>query len=1411
MNRKTNKKPLRKQPQFPLKPVCAAVLLVFSVQTAQANPIGPTVVNGQASFATAGNLLTVTNTPGTIINWQGFSIGANEITRFAQQSASSAVLNRVISNNPSSILGALQSNGRVFLVNPNGIVFGAGATINVAGLVATTLNMSNADFLAGRYNFTQMPGAQNLSNAGSLSAQNGGQIYLIAPNVENTGVITAPNGEILLAAGHSVELVDSSNPNLRVNLTAPAGDATNVGQLVASSGSLGLFGTVVRNSGQVSADSATLQGGKIVFKASQRVEAGGTISAQGAGGGEIKLLADMQNGTVNISGTLDASAPVSGNGGFIDTSAAHVQVADTARITTAAPNGKSGTWLIDPNDYTIAASGGDITGSQLSTNLGSGNVTILSTSGASGTAGDVNVNDVVAWSANKLTLNAQNNININANLEGSGTAQLALEYGQGALTAGNTSDYRIAAGVQVNLPAGPNFSTLLGSDGVVRNYTVITALGAAGSTTGIDLQGMSGGLAGNYALGADIDATATSGWNTGAGFAPVGSSFTITFTGAFDGLGHTVGNLTIARPAESFVGLFGYSGGALRNVGLLNATVSGINYVGALAGYSYGDITNSYVENSISSVTGAFWVGGLVGENSGTIKDSHVFNVSVNGDGKVGGLAGMNAGTISNSYVDGGSNVTGTGNDVGGLVGLNRGTIDGSSVLFGQVSGSDYVGGLVGNGDYMGSIVTDSFVDNAAVAGTGSYVGGLMGYDSGEGTIANSYVLNSSVDGTNFVGGLAGGFGSCSWDCGSGISNSHVINTDVTGTANVGGLVGVNSNTISNSYVSSGYVWGDSSVGGLVGYNLGTLTNSHSDVDVVSVNDSNQVTLGGLYTTQFQSWLDGGRTPLVIGDYAATLPLIGGSYTISSVQGMKDMLAFADAGYSFTLANNITLPGGYNVPYLAGNFDGAGFVLSGLDISLPNSMFGLFNHVAAASTVSNLGLAVNGVNGHSQVGALAGLNEGSIINSYINNNTVNGSGGSVGGMAGINSGTISNSHISGGSVSGNDRVGGLVGQSSNGTINNHSYASGVTVNGSFDVGGLLGVSTTGSSSISDSYVSGGTVNDSGDNAGGLVGYNAGNISRSYVSGATVNGYASVGGLAGHNDGGEGGGALSNSYVSNSTIASSGSTSTPNAGGLAGWNNGSISNTYVSGGTVTSALGYTGGLVGDNAAAWNGTGSISNSFWNTQNTGQSSAFWTNTGILTNVLGLTTVQMTAMADFAAAGWDIASTGGAGKVWRIYEGSTTPLLTGFLKPLTVTADSVTKTLDDIAFSGGSVVYSGFVNGETPAVLGGILVYGGTAQGAVNAGSYTIIPSGQYSHQQGYDIQYVNGTLNVVTTTTVNTGVLADLVNTMLIPGNGAIGSSQSTISGEEKKEPPPVVVVDGETMPAGGNVRALPVCPL
>ena len=102
-------------------------------------------------------------------------------------------------------------------------------------------------------------------------------------------------------------------------------------------------------------------------------------------GGVIKLMGDMQTGQVNVGGTLDASAPNGGNGGFIETSAAHVKIADGTQVTTSAAQGLAGNWLIDPVDFTIAATGGDITGAALSTSLSGGNVQILSSAGTVGT------------------------------------------------------------------------------------------------------------------------------------------------------------------------------------------------------------------------------------------------------------------------------------------------------------------------------------------------------------------------------------------------------------------------------------------------------------------------------------------------------------------------------------------------------------------------------------------------------------------------------------------------------------------------------------------------------------------------------------------------------------------------------------------------------------------------------------------------------------------------------------------------------------------------------------------------------------------------------------------------------------------------------------------------------------------
>jgi filamentous hemagglutinin family protein len=141
---------------------------------AAANPRGAEVVHGAASFATPNpHTLEITNSPSAILNWQSFNIGAAETTRFIQESAASAVLNRVVGGSSSEILGNLLSNGRVFLINEAGILIGRDATIDTAGLVMSTLDIQDADFLGGRLHFEGDADNGGITNHGYIKSAPG--------------------------------------------------------------------------------------------------------------------------------------------------------------------------------------------------------------------------------------------------------------------------------------------------------------------------------------------------------------------------------------------------------------------------------------------------------------------------------------------------------------------------------------------------------------------------------------------------------------------------------------------------------------------------------------------------------------------------------------------------------------------------------------------------------------------------------------------------------------------------------------------------------------------------------------------------------------------------------------------------------------------------------------------------------------------------------------------------------------------------------------------------------------------------------------------------------------------------------------------------------------------------------------
>ncbi len=293
-----------------LPPLLAAMVGIAGMHGAVAAPSNPTVVNGQVTFSQQGNVFTITNSPNAIINWSSFSISAGEMVRFIQQNSSSSVLNRITGQDPSRIMGALQSNGRVFLINPNGIMFGAGSQVNVAGLVASTLAISNSDFLAGKNKFTAGDVAGAVSNMGAITTPSGGQVYLIAPDVSNSGIITSPKGDVVLAAGRSVQLADSSNPDMQVVVSAPTDRALNLGEVIAQGGKIGIYGALINQRGKLKANSAVVgENGKIILKASDTtlLEAGSVTSATGEGkGGEVQVLGTkvglMGDAVVDVSG-----------------------------------------------------------------------------------------------------------------------------------------------------------------------------------------------------------------------------------------------------------------------------------------------------------------------------------------------------------------------------------------------------------------------------------------------------------------------------------------------------------------------------------------------------------------------------------------------------------------------------------------------------------------------------------------------------------------------------------------------------------------------------------------------------------------------------------------------------------------------------------------------------------------------------------------------------------------------------------------------------------------------------------------------------------------------------------------------------------------------------------------------------
>ena len=552
-----------------------SIIPFLIVGAASAQPLGASVVAGQAQVSSSGATTIINQaTAKAIINWQDFSVAQGAAVQFNQPNSASITLNRVTGSNISTINGAIRANGQVWLLNPNGLLFGGGASINVGGLLATTSDLANQDFVEGRYNFSG--GRNSVVNNGTIKASDGGSVVLSAPSVTNRGLIQANAGHVVLG-GTDTFTVDFNGDHLlsyAVGGDSAGGKVTNSGRIQAPGGHVlltaraasGVQDAVINNTGMIEASSAREENGEIILEADDGgVASSGTLDASGKGAGEtggtVKVLgkdiAIADGATIDVSGdagggtaliggnfhgqgsevhaqnttigkaTIRADAISRGNGGKVavwsdgttkfagsisarggaqggdggrvETSGHALGVDASARVTTAAPRGTPGDWLLDPDNIIIATGGSDpATGQTYST---TGTVTIDPTSiAASLTAGspvtlqanlDITVNDPVSAATNlTLELDAGRSIFLNASLTNLGTTGGTI-----VLYAGNP-----------NATGGSQTSALIAqSAGSLTANFFGFAVGTAGGTIGTSSQPIQlNGSAPNSAIGLNV-------------------------------------------------------------------------------------------------------------------------------------------------------------------------------------------------------------------------------------------------------------------------------------------------------------------------------------------------------------------------------------------------------------------------------------------------------------------------------------------------------------------------------------------------------------------------------------------------------------------------------------------------------------------------------------------------------------------------------------------------------------------------------------------------------------------------------------------------------------------------------------------------------------------------------------------
>lgn len=629
------------------------------------------------------------------------------------------------------------------------------------------------------------------------------------------------------------------------------------------------------------------------------------------------------------------------------------------------------------------------------------------------------------------SLTAADNINLRAVVDVASNKALNLTHG-----ADSGEGFYLNSGAKLNLGSGSTYSLNGQNYTVVYNINQLQALGADASAR-----------AGRYVLANDIDASSTSTWNSGAGFAPIGSYGwdTEPFSGKLDGLGHTVKSLYINRPNEDNVGLFGYAAAAtIQNIGLLNPQVTGGSYVAALAGlvrsgFSQPTVVhNAFVEGG--SINGGWRVAGLLGQlysigANASLSQSYS-NTTVSGNGEIAGglVADLSSvdgavASISNSYSTG---VVNGGNSSGGLVGYNSTNAGGSTQISNSYSTSKVVSGgvqgaLVGqNNAGAGSITIDSSYASGQVAG--AVAGGLVGRQTAAGgsvTISNSY-----------------------WD------------SDTTGQSSA--VAQNNGGTLSNVNAVSG--------------NGGANPSAFDQTNYANLNfGSNWFTINGQTRPMLRAFLNANSS----GNNSIIIPVntlyqlqamglnMGNSYRYNLTQNIdasatQASVSAGNAGnYSDVWGGKGFSPLASTSSKMQATLDGESHIISRLGINRPGATGVGLIAGAVLNSIKNIGLQDVSIVGGQYTGALVGYSIQVAVDNSFATGEVTGSNVYAGGLIGLNDGAsvISNSYADV-DTHGDYYVGGLLGYNS-GTVLN-SYASGAVSTSTMLTGGLIAFNNGGS-------------------------------------------------------------------------------------------------------------------------------------------------------------------------------------------------------------------------------------------------------------------------------------------------------------------------------------------------------------